>query len=420
MQARADASKLLHQVIHHGKSLADLKPQFTDPHARHLAHGVLRYLESLQSIANQLLKKPLKDKQLNLLLLVGLFQLIHDDTPAYAAINSTVSATTALKKKWGRSVINFALRQYTRTPVSCANTPSCQYNQPNWLIKRIEQAWPGHSHDIFHQQLIQAPLDLRVNTATITVNVFLSMLQQAGIVAELIPDTCAGVRIKKAKAVDQLPGYEQGWFWVQDPSGQIAADCIRLSPGDHILDACAAPGSKTASLLSRLPEGAKLTAIDTDASRLQRLQTNNKRLGMNAMYQQLDSTTIATHYPQMHFDIILCDAPCSATGIIRRHPDIPYLRRDRDIATLCQTQKALLDALWQVLKPNGILYYTTCSILPDENEVQAQKFLNRHTDAVIEPLCISQTIESVALGHQRLPQTSHDGFYCVAFKKANT
>ena len=417
MQSRANATKILHRVLQQGKSLADLKQQFPDPHAWHLAHGVLRYLESLQSIANQLLKKPLSDQQLNLLLLVGLFQLIHDNTPSYAAINTTVGATKALKKHWGKSVINFALRQYLRTLVKHVNTPSCQHNQPDWLIKRIKQAWPNNYVDIFKQHLIQAPLDLRINTKKISIKQYLLQLKRANIPSKRIINTCAGITITQACDIEQLPGYEQGWFWVQDPSGQIAADCIALTTADHVLDACAAPGSKTASLLSRLPDKAKLTAIDSSAKRLQRLKNNNKRLGMNAIYQHLDSTTITEHYPNNHFDIILCDAPCSATGIIRRHPDIPYLRRDEDIQVLCQKQNKLLHALWQVLKINGILYYTTCSILPDENENQAKAFLKQHANAVIHSLDIPDTVNTVSIGCQRLPQASHDGFYCVAFKK---
>lgn len=420
MQDRAQAVKILYQVMMKGKSVSELKQQFKAPYARHLAYGVLRYFESLQSIANQLLKKPLSDQQLNLLLLVGLYQLIHDDTPVYAAINSTVSATSALKKSWGRAVINYALRQYTRTPLKADETKICQYNQPAWLVDRIEKAWPQQASSIFEIQLCQAPLDLRVNTSLVSVDVMRDTLRRDGIIATPIPHTLAGLRLDKAQSIETIPGYQAGWFWVQDASGQVVVDLIELSPDSQILDACAAPGSKTASLLSRLPERSVLTAVDCDQERLRRLKENSQRLKLSAQFLHLDCAQIDSQFPPEYFDIILCDAPCSATGVIRRHPDIPYLRRDSDIDALCHTQKEILDALWRALKPSGVMVYTTCSIFPEENEQQVISFLKRHVDAQYQIITVPDAVAGVNFGSQRHPSLSHDGFYVACFKKTKS
>lgn len=419
MQSRAQAVKIVYQVMHKGKSLSELKHQFKAPYARHLAYGVLRYFESLQSIAGQLLKKPLSDQQLNLLLLVGLYQLIYDDTPTYAAINSTVSATSALKKSWGRSVINYALRQYTRTPLKADTSKACQYNQPAWLVDRIEKAWPDQASSIFKHQLCQAPLDLRVNTSLVSVDQMRSALSREGIVATPIPNTLAGLRLEEAQPIETIPGYQAGWFWVQDASGQVVVDLIELSPSNQILDACAAPGSKTASLLTRLPKHGVLTAVDCDQERLCRLKENNQRLKLSAKCLHADCTQIGLHFPENFFDVILCDAPCSATGVIRRHPDIPYLRRDSDICSLCDTQKDILDALWRVLKPNGLMIYTTCSILPEENEHQIASFLQRHTDARHQAIILPDAVDGVKFGSQRHPTPGHDGFYAALLIKTS-
>ncbi|WP_411359731.1 16S rRNA (cytosine(967)-C(5))-methyltransferase RsmB [Pseudidiomarina salilacus] len=427
--SRAAAALVIADVLEQGRSVNQALPLHSknlEPrdraHVQSLAYGVLRNLPLLNAALSEFLDKPLKKDLviLNYLLLVGAYQLLLMNTSDHAAVAATVEATVALKKRRQKGLVNAVLRNLQRQRAQLL--PRLQQRQdlahahPRWLADVIQAAYPDQAEAIFAANNQQAPMWLRVNTQQTSVPEFIDALNAFD--AELIdPDSAAmlptAIKLNHAVDVRQLPGFEQGWFSVQDIAAQHAAPLLATQTQEHVLDCCAAPGGKTAHILELAPQ-AKVTALDVDAQRLERVYENLTRLQLSAEVLCGDAAAPDQWWNGELFDRILLDAPCSATGVIRRHPDIKWLRRASDISALVQLQAKILDALWLLIRPGGRLVYATCSILPQENQQQMDAFVARHSDALPQP-----TAPNGEFGWQRLPgEQGGDGFYYAIVDKA--
>lgn len=421
---RTIATKILLQVIDEGRSLtaafASVDLQHTQANlVKELCFGVCRWYSRLSVLADALLSKPLrnKDQDIYLLILLGLYQILYLRVPEHAAVTETVEATRALKKPWAAKLINGVLRTFLRQKeersVAADNTLLGSTAHPQWMIDRIFTAWPLQAAAILNANNQHPPLCLRVNQLQITTEAYLKKLADTGIEAEAVPDAPWALILKQPKDISQLPGFLAGQFSVQDSAAQLAASLLLLAPGQHVLDACAAPGGKTTHILETEPNLSALVAIDKEADRVVRIKDNMQRLKLGAIvqYHVADAKETSQWWDGKYFDRILLDAPCSGTGVIRRHPDIKLLREPEDIVSLVLQQQALLEALWALLKPGGILLYATCSIFPDENENVIQQFLAEHADAQEEVIEASWGV-AVSRGRQILTgQQNRDGFY---------
>ena len=391
---------------------------------RKLSFGTIRWYLRLLPISQQLLHKPLarKHSDVHALLLIGLYQLIYLETPPYAAISETVNAVKTIKKNWATGLINKTLRvfieQKTQLLARIDKDTATKHALPKWLVSRIEQDWPDQAEAIFNASNTQAPMTIRINPQQTSTTDYLRLLSQAGIDAAAIPTLPYAIQLASPQAVQALPGFSQGTCYIQDAAGQYAAPLLELAPGQRVLDACAAPGSKTTDILASAHALQSLTAIDKDPSRLAKIQENISRLQLSTEHVQLkatDVTDIASWWDGKPFDRILLDAPCSATGVIRRHPDIKLLRRETDIAQQTQQQQLMLNTLWPLLKDDGILLYSTCSILNQENQHNVNMFLEKNPSAQL----YQQNTHSKLTGWQLLPtKNGSDGFYYAVIKKS--
>lgn len=385
-------------------------------------YGVLRYYPRLQGFINQLLKKPLpaKDIEIYLLLILGAYQLLYMRLPTYAVVTETVAAASR-KKPWSKPLINAVLRnlvrRYAVLRTQVQQDPVARYAHPQWLLQLLQSSWPDYWETIAQANNRQAPLSLRINLNKTTRPTYLSRLMQAGIdaVASRIVDT--GITLKTPVTVDKLPGFNDGEVSVQDLAAQLAVTLMDLKPGQRVLDACAAPGGKTGHILESAPGLEKVIAIDCDQQRLQQVTDNLQRLNLTAELICADVGDTDHWWDKTGFDRILLDAPCSATGVIRRHPDIKYLRRSGDIAVLAKRQQEMLNKLWPLLKPDGVLLYATCSVLAQENEAVLTDFIRQHKDAKEWPI-IAAWGRAASIGRQILPGDAHmDGFYYARLRK---
>ncbi len=384
-----------------------------------ICYGVCRYYYRLDFILSQLLDKPLKDTSIKALALVGLYQLGFMRVKPYAAISETVAAVG--KKAWAKGLINALLRNYLRkqTELEAAadNTLSAATSHPDWLIEQISQSWPEQSAQIFAQNNLQPPMSLRVNLSKISRDNYLQQLNQHDISGTAPPQCASAIILHKPVAVELLPGFAQGLISVQDSAAQLAAELLDVQTGDRVLDLCAAPGGKTAHILESQPHLKELIAVDIDDSRMVRVSENLQRLQLQATQIVADAATPQDWWDNIPFQRILLDAPCSALGVIRRHPDIKLLRRVEDIAQLQVLQKNLLEAAWSMLAIGGTLLYATCSILKSENEQQAAAFLATHSDAIEWPI-LSDWGMIRPVGKQIISgESGMDGFYYARFKK---
>lgn len=427
--SRAAAALVIADVLEHGRSVnqalplhsKDLEPR-DRAHVQALAFGVLRNLPLLNAAVSEFLDKPLKKDLVILhhLLLVGAYQLLLVSTSDHAAVAATVEATVTLRKRRQKGLVNAVLRNLQRQRAQLL--PKLQQRQdlehahPRWLADSIAAAYPQRATEIFAANNQQAPMWLRVNLQQTTVEAFLGALRAFD--PELVDATSmvslpSAIKLNHAVDVRQLPGFELGWFSVQDIAAQHAAPLLAAQPNERVLDCCAAPGGKTAHLLELAPQ-AQVTALDIEAQRLERVYENLTRLQLSAKVICGDAAAPEQWWDGELFDKVLLDAPCSATGVIRRHPDIKWLRRASDINALVQLQAKILDALWSLIRPGGRLVYATCSILPQENQQQMEAFVARHADALPQP-----TDPSGAFGWQRLPgEQDGDGFYYAIVDKA--
>ncbi len=424
---RATAARILSQVTRDGRSLSrameTVPPAASDDHAliQEMCYGVLREYHRLSTMIASLLKKPLKEKDADVqaLLLLGLYQLISMRVPDHAAVSETVEATATLKKVWARGMVNGVLRNFQRrqkTLLAQADaTEEGRWSHPQWLINALREAWPMNWQAMLTANNQRPPMCLRINTAKTSVNDYLQLLEQNNIAASHSELTTSTIRLAHPQDVSILPGFAEGWLSVQDEAAQQAACLMALEAGQRVLDVCAAPGGKTAHMLE-LAE-VTMVAVDVDAIRLQRVEENLKRLGKTALCIVGDASMPKEWWDGQPFDRILLDAPCSATGVIRRHPDIKLLRRESDIKKLVALQAQILDAIWPLLKPGGMLVYSTCSVLPEENVEQIAAFVSRQTDAQLKTIK-AQWGESTMAGQQVLTGNSGmDGFYYACLEK---
>lgn len=424
MNVRAAAAHVLFQVVDKGQSLSAVLPtaqQTIKPrdHAllQEICYGTLRYLPRLESIANELMDKPLKGKQrvFHHLILVGIYQLSFMRIPAHAAVGETVEGTKDLKGPRLRGLINAVLRNYQRNQESldalAISHNAGKYGHPSWLLKLLQNAYPDQWEAIVEANNHKAPMWLRVNRQHHTREQYQALLDNAQIDYSLHPEAADAIKLTSPRDVFTLPGFEQGWVSVQDAAAQLSVDFLTPQDGELILDCCAAPGGKTAHILEH--QQAEVVAIDCDEQRLKRVHDNLQRLNLKAQVICGDARTPDEWWQGAQFDRILLDAPCSATGVIRRHPDIKWLRRAEDIAALATLQSDILDAMWQQLKPGGTLVYATCSITPQENCDQVKAFLARTEDAQLQGSDPQQP------GRQILPgEEDMDGFYYAVLTKA--
>lgn len=432
MNSRVVAAKALLRVLYQGESLTDVLQhpavsalsQRDQAWVRNVCFGSIRWHGRLGAVLREMLSKPLKkaDKDIECLLRIGLYQLIYQRTPDHAAVNETVTAARSLKKAWASRLINGVLRGFLREKAAVLEKidqlETARYSFPPWLSERLKQAWPEHWQAIMQAGNEQAPMTLRVNQRRFSRAEYLAILHEAGIAAGVAEYTDAGIVLEQALPVYDLPGFADGAVSVQDGAAQRAAELLACAPGQRVLDACAAPGGKTCHLLERYGD-IELTALDSSEKRLQQVRENLQRLKLSAVVICADAADPDSWWDGQLFDRILLDAPCSATGVIRRHPDIKLLRKNTDIAALQQLQQEILSAAWKMLKPGGLLLYATCSVLPEENELQIRSFL-QHTDSAGLQTIGQQVGQNLAdIGQQILPgYAGMDGFYYALLSKA--
>lgn len=424
MNPRLAAARALAAVLDGKASLGTSLPPLLDKVeardrglAQDLAFGAARWQPRLELIAAKLLRKPFKDgdRDLEALLLVGLYQLFYTRIPAHAAIGETVGCVDKLKKTSAKGLLNAVLRNAQREGDSLIQEldrdPVLHTAHPRWLQKQLKAFWPEHWQAICAANNAHPPLILRVNRRHGSRDDYLARLRQVGFEAEPCEFSRDGIRLLQACDVTLLPGFAEGHVSVQDEAAQLAADLLQLAPGQRVLDACAAPGGKTCHLLEAEPALSEVVAVDLEAKRLARVRENLDRLGLEATLIAADGRDTAAWWDGKPFQRILLDAPCSATGVIRRHPDIKLTRKADDIPALATLQGELLDAMWPTLEVGGILLYATCSTLPTENTEVIDAFLARTPGAreldIAGPFGLKQPH-----GRQLLAQQDgHDGFY---------
>lgn len=413
-----------------GRSLSDLLSRNLEkaspehrPLIQELCYGVMRWYPRLDALALQLLERPLKakDGDLRALILMGCYQLLYMRVADHAAVTKTVEATKALGKPWATGLINGVLRRFQREQdallKALEDNPVAQNACPAWLLKMIKTAWPEQWQHIIEASNQRPPMTLRVNLRHKSHDSYAEQLKSQEVVFSTISDVPTALVLERPQDVYELPGFLDGDVSVQDAGAQIAAGLLDLQPGQRVLDACAAPGGKSCHILEAEPELASLVSLDVDASRLERVKENLQRLKLNAELCQGDASAPAGSWAQQPYDRILLDLPCSATGVIRRHPDIKCLRRKEDIPALVSLQSQILDAIWPLLAPGGKLLYCTCSLLPDENDRQVSQFLQRQPDAQERPIKASWGHKR-SCGRQILPgEQTMDGFYYALLEK---
>ncbi|EME3972265.1 16S rRNA (cytosine(967)-C(5))-methyltransferase RsmB [Vibrio fluvialis] len=424
MNVRAAAAQVLFQVVDKGQSLSMALPaaqQNIRPrdHAllQEICYGALRYLPRLESIANALMDNPLKGKQrvFHHLILVGIYQLSFMRIPAHAAVGETVEGAQDLKGPRLRGLINAVLRNYQRNQeqldAQAVSHNAGKYGHPSWLLKLLQNAYPQQWEAIVEANNSKAPMWLRVNHQHHDRDAYQALLNNENIDSSVHSQAEDALKLAAPCDVTKLPGFEKGWVSVQDAAAQLSLHYLQPQDGELILDCCAAPGGKTAHILERT-QGSEVVAIDCDDTRLKRVHDNLKRLNLSAKVVCGDARYPQEWWQGSQFDRILLDAPCSATGVIRRHPDIKWLRRAEDIAALADLQREILDAMWQQLKPGGTLVYATCSITPQENVLQVKDFLARTSDAQL----VGSELDNP--GRQILPgEEDMDGFYYAVLTK---
>lgn len=423
---RAAAAKCIFAVIDKGRSLGDELPlqiSKIDPKDKGLlqecCYGVLRVLPELENEVRQLMDKPLVGKQrvAHFLILVGIYQLKYMRIPDHACVAETVAACPALKCNHLKGLVNAVLRNFLRKETSEADVEladAIKYNHPGWFIKKLKAGYPNDWQGILAANQIKPPMWIRVNCQHHSIKQYLALLTEANIEFNDVDEASGAILLAKAVDVYQLPGFELGHVSIQDGAAQQAAILLNCQPSDNVLDCCAAPGGKTCHILERTPAIGKMTAIDIEESRLARVEENLARLHLTADVVAADAAK-QDWWDGNQFDRILLDAPCSGTGVIRRHPDIKWLRKSTDIEVLTQLQQQILKNCWSLLKPNGTLLYATCSILPEENSQQVQRFIDETPNAELISIDKNQ-----ATGWQILSgQDNMDGFYYALIKKTS-
>lgn len=424
---RGIALKVMLQLLEQGRSLDDLfnSDWFRElPDAprdlamsRELAYGLCRWFYPLSALVAERLDKPLRqrDRDVEVVLMLGLYQLLRMRTPAHAAVNESVRLVKHRGKAWAGGLINAVLRAVVREGLELSDDPSVTY--PEWMQRQLLQDWEDSALDLMAAGNQRAPMTLRIDTSQVSRDEILQALADRDI--EAAAHACVETAISLASPcqVDRLPGFAEGSLSVQDAAAQLAAPLLDCHPGMRVLDACAAPGGKTVHLLQSV-DGLTLDALDIDAGRIEAVAQNLQRTGRKARLLVGDAAVPEPWFDGGAYDRILIDAPCSASGVIRRHPDIRLLRRESDIMPLVERQAHILDACWQLLKPGGQMLYSTCSIFRAENEAQVDAFLARQDDATEVPLDRLAWARSGQHGRQILTgEHDMDGFYYALLRR---
>jgi len=424
MPIRVAAAEVIAKVLR-GQSLSMLLPEYAarvDEKDRALfkeiCFGSLRWYPQISILLKQLIQKPLREKDLEIqgLIVCGIYQLLYMRISEHAVVNETVSAVNGLNRKWAKGLVNAVLRSFQRQKMTLleeqANNATFQSAHPKWLMKKLIHAWPQATiDDIVAANNDRGPMTLRVNRRHGLRNEYIQRLEVAGITALQTRHSEDGVVLDSPVDVTALPGFSEGDVSVQDEAAQLAAGLLCLKPGQSVLDACSAPGGKTCHILEAEPSLSSVLAIDSEARRMPRVEENLSRLGLSAQLKVADAGDLDSWWDKQTFDRILLDAPCSATGVIRRHPDIKILRKPADIDKLAVIQARLLEILWQTLSNEGILVYATCSILPEENDQIVKAFVASHNEAEIMTIEASWGV-ATDCGRQLFPTINgSDGFY---------
>lgn len=424
LDVRVAAVRVMSQMHDGGGSLTKLLPAAQLEVADNdkallqvLCFGMARWSGTLSGVVDGLLAKPLKrkDSDIYLLMQLGVFQLAYTRVADHAAVDTTVAAVKKMGKPWAKGLVNAVLRNYQRqsdTLMAALDEPA-SLSHPQWLLKCFKKDWPEHWQAIVEQGNQQAPMTLRVNLAKDNRDAYLEKLMAADIAATAIEGIDSAITLQAPIPVQSLPGFDKGLVSVQDAAPQLSAFLLGEGAGLRLLDACSAPGGKTAHALEQ-SQWTQVIALDQDADRLARVGDTLERLQLSDRCELhcADASDTDQWWDGKTFDTILLDAPCSGTGVIRRHPDIKLLRRESDIDQLVKTQRALLGALWGTLAPGGRLLYATCSILKCENEQQIHWFTDKHADASLVEFDLPVGMLRDNAGYQILPgEQGMDGFF---------
>lgn len=435
LASRKVALKLLLAVLKEGQSLSALTAMTESlssrdaAFARMLSFGVLRFYHQIKALLRPpLMQKALKSKDMDieLVLMLAIYQLLYSRVPDYAVVDEAVKQVQKSKKKWASRLVNGVLRNFIRQQdelLQQLQKQDANYAHPQWIVDAIREDWPQHWKQLLEANNQQPPMMLRINQQKISALDYLKQLPDTDM-ASPVKGLPSALQLKQAADVTQLPGFEQGWVSVQDGGAQMAAQLLAPEAGDVVLDACAAPGGKTAHLFEMQPD-IKLTALDISETRLQRVRENCQRLGFDAQLIAADASAVDSWWNGEQFDRILLDVPCSATGVIRRHPDIKHLRRAEDIQALVKVQREILLKCWGLLKPGGVLLYATCSVLKAENQQQIEWLLQQVEEASLlsmpswlEQYEAQQNLQPQQAGLQLLPLNPlNDGFYYALLQK---
>lgn len=402
-------------VVFHKKSLSSFcYPNETSAETKSLIFGTIRFYHQLNDIVTKKLKKPLETSNIDVhcVMLIGAYQLLHSNIATHAAIYETVNVLDSINKSWAKGLVNAVLREIDRQSDALLN--QVHYSHPSWFVKKIKNNYPDNFEQIFANNNTQAPMAIRLHP-DYNLKDYQNKLSNLGVESYPVNVAPQALVLKKAVTVFQLPDFDKGACYVQDCSAQLSAHLLNPTAGELILDACSAPGGKSTHL-SELAPKSNIIALDNDGERLKRLEENIERFGIHNISLLQGGAQTQDWWDGVLFDKILLDAPCSATGVIRRHPDIKLLRKPKDISALVQLQQAILENLWQMLKPGGVLLYATCSILKVENEQQIQNFLKSHINAQEVKLEIDWGDDAI-VGKQQLPKLEFDGFYYAKLKK---
>ena len=389
--------------------------------AADLSYGTLRFYGEVNAYLVKLLEKPLSNAHITALLLVAIYQLIHDKAGDFTVVNQAVKAAGDAKPRWAKGLVNGILRNFLRQKdqlaIALKQDEVAIYSYPQWWITKLKTQYPNDWAHILGTGNTHPPMSLRVNAKKTSAKEYVQFLSRQTIEAEQVGEYA--VILQQPIPVEKIPGFADGVVSVQDYGAQMAAILLDLAHDMQVLDACCAPGGKTGHILELAGvhlRGVQLTALDNDATRLSRVESNLQRLALTAKLITADAATFAS--PQL-FDRILADVPCTASGIVRRHVDIKWLRRESDIASFCKQQAAILANLWQLLAKGGKLLYVTCSIFNEENQQQIDAFLQKHTDATQLPLLMTLEHENniQQSNGQLIPNSHHDGLFYALLQK---
>lgn len=419
---RIQALNVLCKVLVQRQALTHaLQDKACSPFTRELCFGVCRHYFRLEAILNVLMRKKTKNINLKICLLLGLYQLQYTRKADYAVVKESVSMLDRVGLSWAKGLMNAVLRNFERSSgsilSSLENNPHFTYGQPSWMLSQWKRDWPTDWEAIAVAQDAHPPMTLRVNHAFLSTEAYLKGLAEHGQRAQAHPWVPSAIILETPCSVDALYGFAQGWISVQDAAAQLAAPLLESSEQSRVLDACCAPGGKTCHLLEQSVPPAHCYAIDVDARRIKKVSDNLDRLHLHAHLQVADATQPERWWDGEYFDRILLDAPCTASGVMRRQPDIRLLRSRSDVDVAVALQMQLLNALWPLLRPGGKMLYATCSIFKAENALQIKHFLAEHEDASAESLHF-ETGRASGHGWQFLPgEAAMDGFFYARMVK---